>query len=114
MIGSCAFGLECNSFKDPNSLFLKYGKRVFSRNTFERVLDLFALSFPNVAQALHVKPTPEDVSQFFSEVVKKTISHRESSKSTRNDFLQLLIDIRNNNEGKNILKNLFLVFVTED
>lgn len=42
-IGSCAFGIETHSLDDPNSEFLKMGKRMFEfrlvpRKSFDRCL----------------------------------------------------------------------------
>lgn len=60
---------------------------------------LFANSFPNLAKFLHVKLVPEDVTAFFYDIVSKTVKYREENNARRNDFLQLLIDIKNNNDG---------------
>jgi cytochrome P450 family 6 len=53
-------------------------------------------SFPKTAKILGVTQTPEDVSNFFIKVVKDTVSYREKNNYTRKDFLQLLIDLKNN------------------
>lgn len=100
IIGSCAFGLECNSFKDPDSTFLTYGKKIFSRNKLQLLAVIFATSFPNLARALHVKIVPPEVTTFFSDVVAKTVEYREKNNVARTDFLQLLIDIKNNKEDQ--------------
>lgn len=93
VIGSCAFGLDCNSFKDPYSPFKQYGMRVFNRNLKERITDMFALSFPKIAMALHVTLTPKEVRDFFYDVVTKAVNYRKENNFSRKDFLQLLIDI---------------------
>lgn len=95
VIGSCAFGLECNSFKEPDSLFIKYGQKVFTRNTMDQIKDIFTNSFPRLALQLRLKSTSTDVSNFFRNVVNETVSYRERNNISRKDFLQLLIDIKN-------------------
>ncbi|KAJ8933141.1 hypothetical protein NQ318_003169 [Aromia moschata] len=93
VIGSCAFGLECNSFKDPDSPFRTYGKRVFVSTNFD------ILNFPNLAKTLGVCLTPSPVSNFFYKLAEDTVEYREKNKVVRNDFVQLLLELKNNNEG---------------
>lgn len=100
VIGSSAFGLELNSFKEPDSPFIKHWKRAVNLTSYERALELFSRSFPKLAEIFHVTLTPTEPAIFFSEVVKKTVSHRENTKISRNDLLQLLINLKN--EGKQI------------
>jgi cytochrome P450 family 6 len=96
IIGSCAFGLDCNTFAEENSPFREYGRKVFTFNT-SRLLKLFlASTFPKTADALGIALTQKDISKFFSKVVKDTVSYREKNNYTRKDFLQLLIDLKNN------------------
>ncbi|KAJ8913650.1 hypothetical protein NQ315_007367 [Exocentrus adspersus] len=95
IIGSCAFGLECNSFKEPNSLFRVYGKKVFDPSIFDLLKGFFSVLFPNLAKALGTHAVPSDISNFYTKVVEDTVSYREKNKVTRNDFLQLLIELKN-------------------
>jgi cytochrome P450 family 6 len=96
IIGSCAFGLDFNTFAEENSPFREYGRKVFTFNT-SRLLKLFlASTFPKTAHALGIALTQKDISKFFSKVVKDTVSYREKNNYTRKDFLQLLIDLKNN------------------
>lgn len=95
VIGTCAFGLECNSLKDPNAEFRKYGRLVFEdplNSIFRRVIMLF----PKLAHKLHVIMTRKDVSEFFLGIVKETIEHREQNDVKRNDFMDMLIELKNN------------------
>ncbi|KAJ8949550.1 hypothetical protein NQ314_008179 [Rhamnusium bicolor] len=95
IIGSCAFGLDCNSFKEPNSPFRVYGKRAFFQNTIETIRNIFSLNYPNIARALHLRAFPKDVTNFFKKTVEDTIAYREKNNVTRKDFLQLLIEVMN-------------------
>jgi cytochrome P450 family 6 len=96
IIGSVAFGLECNTFAEENSPFRKYGRKVFTLNTLRLLKITLISSFPNAAKNLGVVQTPKDVSKFFINLVKDTVSYRENNNYTRKDFLQLLIDLKNN------------------
>nr|QLL22070.1 cytochrome P450 [Tribolium confusum] len=94
IIGSCAFGLDCNSFKEENSPFRVYGRKVFERS-FSRILKRrFASNLPNLAKLLNISLVPKDISHFFIDLVKNTVEYRGKNKIVRNDFLQLLIDLK--------------------
>ncbi|KAJ8944237.1 hypothetical protein NQ314_009514 [Rhamnusium bicolor] len=99
IIGSCAFGLECNSFKDPDSPFRTYGKIMFEPkqklNSFFRVI---LMDYPNIARALGIRQIRKEVSDFFTKVVEDTVNYREKNNFVRNDFLQLLINIKESNQ----------------
>ncbi|KAF2894456.1 hypothetical protein ILUMI_11718 [Ignelater luminosus] len=95
VIGSCAFGIECNCFKDPNSEFRKFGKRVLLPQGLDIVKAMVALSSPSLTRSLRLTLVPKEVSEFFMKMISETINYRESSNVVRKDFMQLLIDIKN-------------------
>jgi cytochrome P450 family 6 len=97
VIGSCRFGLECDSFKDDDSLFRRHGRKIFTSTIFRRVKGSFCMNYPNLARLLRVRQFPKATSDFFAKVVKDTVEYREKNNHTRKDFLQLLIDLKNNN-----------------
>jgi cytochrome P450 family 6 len=96
IIGSCAFGLEFNTFKEDDSPFRKYGKKVFAASTFRRLQTAFFQSFPTLGRLLGMRQVPKDISDFFTKVVTDTVEYREKNNYTRKDFMQLLIDLKNN------------------
>jgi cytochrome P450 family 6 len=96
IIGSCVFGLDCNTFKEDDSPFRRYGKKVFSASTFRRLQSAICQSFPNVSRFIVIRQIPKDISDFFTKVVKDTVEYREKNSYTRKDFMQLLIDLKNN------------------
>lgn len=101
VIGSCAFGLECNSFKNEEAAFRKYGKRVFQQSPLRWLKVLTAIVFPNMATKLGIAVLDRDVSDFFNNVVKDTVEYREKNNYQRNDFMQLLINLKNSDEYGN-------------
>ncbi|XP_055625050.1 cytochrome P450 6a2-like [Toxorhynchites rutilus septentrionalis] len=99
VIGSCAFGIECNSFEDPDSEFRKCGKLFFDTPRHSQMIRLFLRLFPEVCQRLGIKSLRDEVSQFFSELVRDTVNYREKNSITRKDFMSLLIELINS-DGK--------------
>lgn len=103
VIGSCAFGIECNTFKDKNSPFKLHGKKVLEPTPIEHIRGMFSFNFPALAKKLRMNGVPPDVGAFFLKLVDDTVSLREKNNVTRNDFLQLLIDMKNDTKGENNL-----------
>ncbi|XP_023310268.1 probable cytochrome P450 6a20, partial [Anoplophora glabripennis] len=94
IIGSCAFGLDCNSFEQPNSSFRVYGKKVLETSTLELMKEAFCISFPKAARALSLRVFRKEVCDFYTSVVQDTISYREKNSVKRNDFMQLLLEMK--------------------
>ncbi|CAD7079504.1 unnamed protein product [Hermetia illucens] len=109
VIGSCAFGIECNSLKNPNSVFRYYGRKVFEDITIGPKI-LLALNYPNIAKKLHVRLFPKELTDFFLNTVRETIDYREKNNVKRNDFMNFLIQLKNgesiDDESSNQTKKL--------
>lgn len=97
-IGSCAFGIECNSFKQRDNPFYYNGRKVFITTRVEEIRNLFIFSFPEIANKLRVKVTNREVEHFFMNLTIETVKYREENNIKRNDFMQMLIDIKNSSE----------------
>ncbi|GAB0087595.1 hypothetical protein DMENIID0001_019230 [Sergentomyia squamirostris] len=93
VIGNTAFGVECNSFTQPNSQFRTIGKKVFDLGKFEFLKQIMAGAFPNISRALKVKVTKPEVEEFFMRLLRETTRYREKHNVQRNDFLSLLMQI---------------------
>ncbi|XP_055386051.1 cytochrome P450 6a9-like [Condylostylus longicornis] len=95
VIGNCAFGIECNSLKDPNAEFRVMGRRLVSKTRHGPLITFFKASFPDFAKKLGFKEFEDVIINFFLKVVKETVEYREKNNIERNDFLNLLIKIKN-------------------
>nr|WCC58078.1 cytochrome P450 [Pharsalia antennata] len=100
IIGSCAFGLNCNSFKDPDSPFMENGRKIFRPRPIDFLKFAFSENFPNLCKKLGMTVVPKEAGAFFRKVVEDTITYRQKNNCTRNDFLQLLIEIMNDDVTK--------------
>lgn len=98
VIGSCAFGIECNSLENPNAEFRQKGERVFGTPRHSAVVSSLIASFQNTARWLGVKVFPDDVSEFFMKVVRETVAFREDNNVHRDDFMDLLIVLKNDDK----------------
>ncbi|KAL5284126.1 hypothetical protein ACFFRR_006416 [Megaselia abdita] len=94
VIGTCAFGIECNSLRDPEAKFLKMGREsLIGRHSFAVIG--FMMAFPNLARFLHMKDNKEEVIEFFMKIVHENVDYREKNNIHRNDFLNMLIEMKN-------------------
>jgi cytochrome P450 family 6 len=92
IIGSVAFGLDCNSLKDPDALLRKYGKKILAATPLERVKLVVQFGVPRkVLKMFKFKMINPDVENFFMKAVKDTVEHREKNNIYRKDFKHLLI-----------------------
>ena len=93
--GSCAFGLNSNTLRDSNSEFRKMGKRVLQLSVaiyLRKLLRTFSSFLPKL---FHVRLLTDEMSKFFMGIVKDMIDYREKNSVVRNDFMQLLIQMKN-------------------
>ncbi|XP_061395243.1 probable cytochrome P450 6a21 [Musca vetustissima] len=99
VIGKCAFGIECNSLKDPNAEFRIMGKRSLTERRHGKLLTGLIQGFPGLARKLKMRIVHDDVHNFFMRIVRETVAYREENNIKANDFLSILIDLKNG-EGK--------------
>ncbi|XP_061401516.1 probable cytochrome P450 6a21 [Musca vetustissima] len=95
VIGTCAFGIECSSLKDPNAEFRVMGSRSLVEHKHNRLIIGFMISCCELARKLHMKQTPDDIEEFFMRIVRETVEYREKNNIRRNDFMDMLIDLKN-------------------
>ncbi|KAI7815574.1 cytochrome p450, partial [Rhyzopertha dominica] len=113
-IGNCAFGIDCNTLKEPEANFRTYGKRVVDGGLRALVnLIVFSLIPFDVLRFFGFRVLSKDVEDFFMGIVKETVKLREEKKVYRKDFMQLLVEIKEK-EGfsvENIAAQAFLFFI---
>uniref|UniRef100_A0A336MAD0 CSON014287 protein n=1 Tax=Culicoides sonorensis TaxID=179676 RepID=A0A336MAD0_CULSO len=98
VIGTCAFGLNCNSLADPDAPFREMGRRIFGKPRNPRYLQIFLITFKEFGKLLGMKTLRDDVSQFVLDTIKETVEYRNLNQVERHDFMELLIKLKNNGE----------------
>jgi cytochrome P450 family 6 len=95
IISSCAFGIECNCLKNEDAEFRKWGRK-FTDQTFKRaVIRILSGIAPVILDILKLSSIDSEVSKYFRNMVRETVEYREKNNVKRNDFLQLLIKLKN-------------------
>ncbi|XP_055613820.1 probable cytochrome P450 6a13 [Uranotaenia lowii] len=97
VIGSCAFGLECNSLRNPECVFQEMGRRTLAPT----LLYVFTNSFPKLSRFFNIKMIEKKVESFFLDTIKSTIDHRKQNDIKRDDFLDILMKhgVKNTSDG---------------
>ena len=95
IIASCAFGIQCNCLKKPDAEFRQWGRKLFEPTFRNIITGLLSPLFRKVLSVLRLGPIDPKVSKYFRNMVEETVNYRERNNVTRNDFLQLLIQIKN-------------------
>ncbi|XP_075165034.1 cytochrome P450 6a9-like [Haematobia irritans] len=94
IIGKCAFGIDCNSLKDPNAEFRIMGKRSLIEQRHGRLLTNFIDGFPSVARKLNMGIIKDEITEFFLRIVRETVAYRQQQNIKANDFLNILMDLQ--------------------
>ncbi|KAM8713413.1 hypothetical protein ACLKA7_013690 [Drosophila subpalustris] len=98
VIGTCAFGLECNSLADPNAEFRAKGRMLFEKPRHNQLVQAFIFTNAKLARKLRFKILNDDLNKFFMDAVRNTVDHRIKHGIKRNDFLDQLIELHAENE----------------
>lgn len=108
VIASSGFGIEYNSLiEGTESEFLHYGYKVFSPSPSPWLfLKLFSIKMlpHSILRFAGVTVFEKGIRNFFTRIVRETVSYREENDVYRKDFLHLLIQLKNRgklvNDGK--------------
>lgn len=104
IIASVAFGIDVDSIHDPTVYFRKMGARALELTFTSQLVLLLSYMAPNLLQIFHIKTVNEDVEEFMIETVRRTLQFRENNRISRDDFMQILIQMRN---GYDIRKKVY-------
>ncbi|VEN42421.1 unnamed protein product [Callosobruchus maculatus] len=116
VIGSCAFGIECNSLKDPNDDFRKYGRKVTDQLNVEGTVRQFIPLFVphSLLHLINFHCQNRSIGSFYNRMVKATVNYRKDNNVVRKDFMQLLIELTEGEDPlsiDDIVAECFLFFV---
>lgn len=99
VIASCAFGIQLLSNIDQKKQFKKAIDNVFSFNMFRAIRIAMFFVFPKLVAFLGVKVVYRSVSDFFINLTKDSLRYRKQNNVKRNDFLNLLMELKDKEEG---------------
>jgi len=95
IISSCAFGIQCNCLKNPDAEFRQWGRKIFEPSLRNSILSFIAQTVPKLLSMLKLNILDPSISKYFRNMVEETVNYRERNNIKRNDFMHLLIQIKN-------------------
>lgn len=98
IIGNCAFGIDCNSIKNPENIFRKHMELFFVQNFWRNIIGFLSFVAPDFTKKLGIKAINPKCSDFFMKIVKETVEYREKNNIYRKDFMHLLLQLKNRGE----------------
>lgn len=95
VIATCAFGIEVNSFKNPENDFHKIALKVTDFGNFKTTLKFVAyLVIPPIMRFLKISLFSKEIENFFQEAVHETMKYREEKGIVRHDMINLLMQAK--------------------
>lgn len=99
VIASCAFGVQLLSNSEQKNKFKTAIDNVFSFNLIRAIRIAMFFVFPKVVNFLGIKVVYRSVSDFFINLTKDSIRYRKQNNIKRNDFLNLLMELKDKEES---------------
>lgn len=99
VIGTSVFGIECNTLKDENADFRQICNKMASNERQSPLSVALLDGFKNCGRRLGVNDIPaEEVSEFITKSVIETMEYRELNGIQRNDFMDILMTLKNDED----------------
>ncbi|XP_036327231.1 probable cytochrome P450 6d5 isoform X2 [Rhagoletis pomonella] len=98
VIASLFFGLEINSFLEPNNEILNVSRKVNEPTFGSVVRGTCQFLYPSLEKLFIRMGWREEAPNMMRQIVKRTIKMREEQNISRKDMLQLLMQLRNKGE----------------
>ncbi|CAH1395673.1 unnamed protein product [Nezara viridula] len=94
VISSCAYGVEPQCLKNPNSELRKVGRDFFAPGKTNMLIAILRLSVPRLLLLFKIKTVSTKINNFFLTTTKNILHLRRSTGVVRKDFVQLLLELK--------------------
>nr|CAD7398205.1 unnamed protein product [Timema poppensis] len=98
VISSCAFGVKSNAMTDVNSEFRKILRKIFELDLLCSIKLALAFFVPSIVKTFKLRIFDESITLFVRKTLWDNVEYREKNGIVRNDFVDLLMQIRNSGE----------------
>lgn len=92
---ACVLGLNCHTLNNSNEKLLHFGKRVCDRPNMTPYRNALINQFRSLIGFFGFRTHYKEVTEYFLEMVKRTVKYRESNNETHRDLMNILIKLKN-------------------
>jgi len=93
VIGACAFGIHCNSIKNPKAEFHVMSREMSERSPSSILRSLILSTCPKLVKFFSFKRLFSKMSDYFTKLMQRTVKYRRENKVERNDFVHHMMEI---------------------
>lgn len=94
LVGRVAFGLDCNSLKDPDAEFFRICREITDKPRHSLAIQGFMFAMPELARKLRMKISHDHTIKFFNDIVRQTLEYRQENNIQQNDFMDLMLELK--------------------
>ncbi|XP_075152734.1 putative cytochrome P450 6g2 [Haematobia irritans] len=95
VIATVAFGVQANSFENPNGQFRYNGREIFRFNARRAYNFSIVFFLPHLVPYLGAKVVPCEQTEFLRSTFNYVVAEREKSGKSRHDLIDILIEFKN-------------------
>ncbi|XP_015180416.1 PREDICTED: cytochrome P450 6A1-like [Polistes dominula] len=96
VVGNCIFGIKMNALTDEHSEFRKISREIFKDSLKSLVKFRLREAFPTFYNKLALLMHDTRTTSFFVNLVEQTIQHRIKNNIVKNDFINILKELKEN------------------
>ncbi|KAL5280802.1 CYP3A4.2 family protein [Megaselia abdita] len=98
IVASVIFGVEINSFKNPDNEFRKAGYANNSPDFVNNLRKAALFLYPKLEKVFQFFKYSDKAADFMRRIVRETVEFREKNNYVRKDLMQMLIQLRNSGQ----------------
>lgn len=96
VISSVGFGVDNDCINEPDNVFRKIGMEIFDLGIVQKIRFSVIFLIPKLYHLFNIRITSKRVENFLKTLVRQTIEYREKNNIRRNDFMDMMIQLKNN------------------
>ncbi|KAF4518426.1 hypothetical protein B566_EDAN002079 [Ephemera danica] len=93
VIASNIFGISCDSFNEPNNTFRQMSRKLMDTDFIQGINVALIFFIPGMSDLIKVALFKQECEVYFRNLMKDVMNFRSKTGETRNDFVQLLIEL---------------------
>lgn len=95
VISSVGFGIEIDCINERDHIFRQRGIEIFTGSFKRAVINFIFVFWPKLMEKFKIRFSSKDLEDFFASLSKQTVEYREKNNIKRNDFMDLMIQLKN-------------------